>query len=217
MADNSSRAGKQYFDAEILKWSSGLHAPHDAALERAFVSPQQFDIPAIQLAPSEGKLVELLLRLISARRVVEVGTLVGYSALRLARALPPDGHVWTIESDKKHAHIARDNIAAAGESARITVVEGTGADALPTLEKHGPFCAVFVDADKESYPLYGRWAAAHLRPGGLLLGDNAFLFGELLQNTPRAQAMRTFHEDAARALDTVCIPTPDGLLLGRKR
>lgn len=217
MADTDSRAGRVYFTPDILEWTAKLHAPHDAGLQRAFDAPQAHHMPTIQLGESEAKLVELLLRLRGARRVVELGTLAGYSALRLARGLPVDGKVWTIEADARHAEVARAVIEEAGEAGRVEVVHGRGADVLSTLERHGPFCAVFLDADKESYDVYGRWAARHLRPGGLLLGDNAFLFGELMDDTPRARVMRRFHEEAAQVFDTVCIPTPDGLLLGVKR
>jgi caffeoyl-CoA O-methyltransferase len=217
MADTESRGGRVYFTPEILAWTAKLHAPHDAALARAFEAPQHAGMPAIQLGESESKLTTLLLGLCGAKKVVEVGTLAGYSALRLARGLPADGKVWTIESDERHAAVARGIIEAAGESVRIEVLVGRGADVLPTLEGYGPFDAVFIDADKESYDVYGRWAAQHLRRGGLMLGDNAFLFGELLDASPRAAVMRRFHEEAAQAFDTVCIPTPDGLLLGVKR
>jgi caffeoyl-CoA O-methyltransferase len=217
MADHDSRAGLVYFTRELLDWTTQVHAPHDEALQYAFDAPGKHGLPAIQLAPSEAKLTELLLRLAGARKVVEVGTLAGYSALRLARALPPDGEVHTIEFDAQHAQVAREVIAHAGESQRITVHVGRGVDVLPTLEAKGPFCGVFIDADKESYDLYGRWAARHLRPGGLLLGDNVFLFNQLLEDSPRAAAMRRFHEEAKQHFDTVCIPTPDGLLLGVKR
>jgi len=94
---------------------------------------------------------------------------------------------------------------------------GRGVDVLPTLESQGPFDAVFIDADKESYDQYGRWAANNLRRGGLLLGDNAFFFGRLLEDSPGANAMRRFHEEARAHFDTVNIPTPDGLLLGVRR
>lgn len=217
MADDDSREGHIYFSPQLLAWTARLHAPHDAALQRAFDAPKDAGLPAIQLGESESKLVTLLLQLRGARKVVELGTLAGYSALRLARGLPADGKVWTVEADARHAEVARRTIEAAGEQHRVEVVTGRGVDVLPTLEHHGPFCAVFIDADKESYDVYGRWAAAHLRPGGLLLGDNAFLFGELLDDSPRAQVMRRFHEEAAQAFDTTCVPTPDGLLLGLKR
>ena len=217
MADNDSRSGLIYFTRALLDWTTQLHAPHDAALQQAFDAPAKHGLPAIQLAPSEARLTELLLRLAGARKVVEVGTLAGYSALRLARALPPDGEVHTIEFDARHAEVAREVIAVAGESKRVTVHVGKGVDVLPTLETKGPFCGVFIDADKESYDLYGRWAAKNLRPGGLLIGDNVFLFSQLLEDSPRAAAMRRFHEEAKANFETVCIPTPDGLLLGIKR
>ena len=217
MADTDSRAGLVYFTRELLDWTTKVHAPHDEALQGAFDAPAKHGMPAIQLAPSEAKLTELMLRLAGARKVVEVGTLAGYSALRLARALPADGEVHTIEFDAKHAQVAREVIANAGESRRITVHVGRGVDVLPTLEAKGPFCGIFIDADKESYDLYGRWAARHLRQGGLLIGDNVFLFNQLLEDSPRAAAMRRFHEEAKQHFDTVCIPTPDGMLLGIKR
>ena len=217
MADTHSRAGTSYFNPALLEWVAKTHAPHDAGLARAFDAPAHEGMPAIQVGASEGKLLGLLLKLRGAKKVVEVGTLAGYSAVHLARALPEDGRLWTIEVDPHHAAVARANLEAAGVSSKVEVVEGDGPEALRRLEAQGPFCAVFLDADKERYDVYGRWAAQHLRPGGLLLGDNAFLFGQLLEDTPRGEAMRRFHEEARAAFDTVCIPTPDGLLLGLKR
>jgi caffeoyl-CoA O-methyltransferase len=174
-------------------------------------------MPAIQVGPAEGRTLFLLLRLIGARKVVEVGTLAGYSTIHMARALATDGHLWTIEYDPKHAEVARENLARAGLAERVTVLVGAGVDVLPTLAAHGPFDAVFVDADKKSYDQYGRWARAHLRRGGLLIGDNAYYFGNLTEDTPEALAMRRFHEEAAAAFDTACVPTPDGMLVGIKR
>jgi caffeoyl-CoA O-methyltransferase len=217
MADADSRSGLRYTTPELLEWLAALHAPHDAALAHAFDAPSAHGMPAIQLGPSEGKALELLLRLAGARNVVEVGTLAGYSAIRAARALPADGHVHTVEFDPKHARVARENIAAAGLADKITVHEGSGLDVLPRLVRFGPFDAVFIDADKGNYDGYGRWAAENTRPGGLLVGDNAFFFGRLLEDSPEAAAMRRFHEEACEHFDTVCLPTPDGMLLGVRR
>lgn len=217
MADADSRSGVRYTTPELLDWVAALHAPHDAALARAFNAPSAHGMPAIQLGPSEGKALELLLRLAGARNVVEVGTLAGYSAIRAARALPADGHVHTVEFDPKHARVARENIAAASLADKITVHEGSGLDVLPRLVRFGPFDAVFIDADKGNYDGYGRWAAENTRPGGLLVGDNAFFFGRLLEDSPEAAAMRRFHEEAREHFDTVCLPTPDGMLLGVRR
>lgn len=219
MADHDSRAGERYATGAILDYVNRTHVSHDPAVDpalaRAFVVPE--GIPAIQVGPSDGKLLHLLLRLARARKVVELGTLVGYSAIHLARALPQDGHLWSIEFDARHAEIARGNLAAAGLAERVTVIVGAGLDVLPTLVEHGPFDAVFIDADKVNYDGYGAWALANLRPGGLVLGDNAYLFGELLEDSPRAHAMRRFHEAVAAACDSVCAPTPDGLVVGIKR
>lgn len=214
MADSDSRAGARYTSPEILAFCERVHVAHDAGLARAFAVPD--GIPAIMVGPSEGRLLGLVCRLAGVKKAVEIGTLAGYSAIHIARALPADGHLWTIEFDPTHAEIARGNLAEAGVADRVTVVVGAGVDVLPTLEPHGPFDAVFCDADKISYPFYGAWAARHLRPGGIVLGDNAYLFGELMDASPRGEAMRAFHEQVARDFDSVCIPTPDGLVLGIK-
>jgi len=215
MADHSSRAGSRYTTPELLDYVNQTHVPHDAALARAFAVPE--GIPAIQVGPSDGRLLHLLLQLANAKKVVEVGTLVGYSAIHMARALPSDGHLWSIEFDPKHAEVARGNLAAAGLADRVTVVVGAGLDILPTLVSHGPFDAVFIDADKVNYGNYGEWAIANLRKGGLVLGDNAYLFGELLEDAERGRGMRRFHELVAASCDSVCCPTPDGLVIGIKR
>jgi caffeoyl-CoA O-methyltransferase len=215
MADNDSRAGVRYTTPAIIDFVDRTHVPHDAALARAFATPEGID--PIQLGPSEAKLLDVLLRTAGAKRVIEIGTLVGYSAIVMARALPADGHLWTIEYEPKHADIARANIAAAGLADRVTVVVGAGRDVLPTLAPHGPFDAVFLDADKESYDFYAEWSLLHLRQGGLVLGDNAYLFGELMNDSKRGRAMRAFHELVAKHCESVCVPTPDGLVVGIKK
>ncbi|MEZ4359129.1 MAG: O-methyltransferase [Kofleriaceae bacterium] len=215
MADSSSRAGERYAAPEILDYVAKVHASHDEGLARAFAVPE--GVPAIMLGPSEGRLLQLLARLAGVRKAVEVGTLVGYSATQLARGMDPSGHLWTIESDAHHAEVARGNLQAAGVGERVTVLHGGALTVLPTLAQHAPFDLVFIDADKENYPHYAAWGLEHLRQGGLLLGDNAFLFGNLLELGGRGPAMRAFHEMVADRCDSVCIPTPDGLVLGVKR
>lgn len=216
MADQSSRAGERYASAQILDYAARTHHPEDRALARAFEAPARHGMPEIQLGPSEGRLIELLLRLTKARKVVEIGTLAGYSALWIARALPPGGHLWTIEANPKHAGIAAEVIGEAGFGDRVTIVRDDAAEILPKLSNSGPFCAVFLDADKGRYDLYGRWATENLRSGGLLIGDNAYLFGRLLEDSEEGRAMRRFHEEMASHFDSVCVPTPDGLAVGVK-
>jgi caffeoyl-CoA O-methyltransferase len=150
--------------------------------------------------------------------VVEIGTLAGYSAIWMARALPSDGKLYTLELEPRHAEVARRNIAAAGLADRIEVCVGDSLVSLERLAASGPYCAVFVDADKARYDEYGRWALANLRPGGLLIGDNAFLFGRLLDPADATAAvMRRFHLEMRDAFDSTCIPTPDGLAVGIRR
>ena len=212
MADSNSRDGARYVSPEITDYVHRVHAAHDAGLARAFATPS--DMPAIQLGQSEGRLLNLLVKLTGAQKLVEVGTLAGYSAIQLASALPAGGHLWTIEYEAKHAEVATANLAAAGLADRVTVEIGAGVDVLPRLEAHGPFDLMFIDADKQSYDRYGKWGLAHVRKGGLILGDNAYFFGRLLEDSEGARAMRSFHEQIAASCDSVCVPTPDGLVLG---
>lgn len=217
MADQDSRAGERYATAQILDYAAQAHHPKDAALKRAFEAPARHGMPEIQLGPAEGRLLELLLRLANATKVVEIGTLAGYSALWMARALPPKGHLWTIESDRKHAAVAAEVIGEAGYGDRVTIIVDDALQVLPKLSDSGPFCVVFLDADKGRYDLYGRWATENLRSGGLLLGDNAYLFGRLLDDSDEARAMRRFHEEMPANYRSVCVPTPDGLAVGVRR
>ena len=217
MADNSSRAGERYVDADIIEFLNQTHTPLDPGLRQAFDAPAKEGIPAIQISPAEGRTVQLFMRMIGAKKVVELGTLAAFSTIHLARGLAVEGHVWTVEFEPKHAEIARHNIQTAGLSDRITVVEGAGLDVLPTLEEKGPFDAVFIDADKGNYDKYAVWAAKNTRPGGLLLVDNAYYFGKLMTDTPAAAAVRRMHQAVGDHFDAVCLPTPDGLLLGIRR
>lgn len=215
MADNDSRAGTRYTTPEILAFVDEVHGGHDAALARAFAVPD--GVPAIQISPSDGRLIYVLLRLANAMKAVEIGTLAGYSAIHIARGLLPGGRLWSIENDPAHVELARANIAAANLSNKVTVLLGSALETLPTLVREGPFDAVFIDADKANYDRYGRWALDNLRPGGLVIGDNAYLFGELMDDKDEARAMRAFHELVAKTCDSVCAPTPDGLAVGIKR
>ena len=217
MADPTSRSGQRYVDPKILAYVERVHAAHDPALKRAFDAPEPANMPAIQVSSSEGKLLGLLLRMVGARRVVEVGTLAGYSAIRMGRALPADGKLYSLELEQHHAEVARANIAAAGLAERIEVRVGPALELLPQLSPLGPFDVVFLDADKQGYPEYARWAAANLRSGGLLLADNSYYFGQLLDDSPAAAAMRRFHELVPEAFDSTCVPTPDGLVVGIRR
>jgi len=177
-------------------------------------------IPPIWIAPEQASFMQILLRAAGARRVVEVGTLAGYSAIRMARALPSGGRVDTIELSHAHAEFARRWIARSDVADRIVVHEGKGADVLPELAADTADAA-FLDADKSSYPVYLEQALRIVRRGGLILVDNAFAFGQLFDDEPRDRevaAVRAFNDLVAgdRRLQAIIVPIGDGLWVGVK-
>jgi predicted O-methyltransferase YrrM len=156
-------------------------APHDEALDAALRASAEAGLPNISVAPNQGKLLHLLARTIRASRILEIGTLGGYSTIWLARALPPSGRVVTLEFDPKHAAVARQNFDRAGLSPQIDLRVGRAIDTLPKLldEKAGPFDLVFIDADKPSTPDYLAWAMKLTRPGSLIVIDNVVRDGKI--------------------------------------
>ncbi len=151
----------------------------DPALASAVADQQAAGMPDIEVAPTGGKLLHLLARAIGARRVLEIGTLGGYSTIWLARALPDGGRVITIEAEPAHAAVARASIDRAGVGEKVEIRVGRGADVLPTLEDAAPFDLVFIDADKESNTIYLDWAARLSRPGALVIVDNVVRSGRV--------------------------------------
>jgi predicted O-methyltransferase YrrM len=158
---------------------TGILAPGDDALHAAVADQHAADMPAIEVAPLNGKLLHLLARAIGARRILEIGTLAGYSTIWLARALSPGGLVVTIEAEPLHAAVARRSLERAGVGDRVEVHIGRGEDVLPTLADAEPFDLVFIDADKESNTLYLDWAARLARPGALVVVDNVVRSGRV--------------------------------------
>ena len=169
--------------AEVDQYLSGLFAPHDAALQNALAASTAAGLPEIQVSATQGKLLHMMARLMKARTILEVGTLGGYSAIWMARALPADGLLVTLEFDPKHAEVARKNVAAAGLSERVDIRLGRALDTLPQVAGEGldPFDIVFIDADKESNPDYFTWALKLTRPGSLILVDNVVREGAVLE------------------------------------
>lgn len=177
-------------------------------------------IPPIQIAPEQASLMQILLRLAGARDVVEVGTLAGYSAVWMARALPQGGRVRTIELSAKHADFAERWIAKSDVAGRVEVHRGAGADVMRTFATDSADAA-FLDADKSSYPVYLRESLRIVRKGGLVMVDNAFAFGQLFDANPtdrEAPAVKAFNEvmAATRELQSVIVPVGDGLWVGVK-
>ena len=172
-------------------------------------------LPEIAIAPEQASLIQILLRASGAREVVEVGTLGGYSAIRMARALPEGGRVRTIEVSEGHARFAREWIARSDVAGRIEVHLGRGMDVLPRFAPDSADAA-FLDADKESYPAYLCECLRIVRPGGLILIDNAFAFGRLFDPgdvDADVAAVRAFNDLMARTpgLQGVIVPLGDGM------
>ena len=143
---------------------TGLIVPADPALDAAQEASRAADLPAISVSAAQGKFLHLLARIRGARRILEIGTLAGYSTIWLARALPPDGRLISLEFDPKHADVARGNLQRAGVSERVEVRVGRAIDSLPALAGGEPFDLVFIDADKATTPEYVRWALELTRP-----------------------------------------------------
>ncbi len=159
----------------------------DPALAAAVDASQSAGLPAIQVAPNQGRLLHLLARTIGAKRILEIGTLGGYSAIWLARALPPGGRLVTLEFDPKHAAVAGQNLARAGLADRVEIRVGAALETLPRIEAEGggPFDLVFIDADKENNPHYFEWALRLARPGSLIVVDNVARHGEVADGASR--------------------------------
>lgn len=152
--------------------------PQDEALASALKSSEAAGLPAIAVSPSQGKLLHLLVKIHGTKSILEIGTLGGYSTIWMAKALPEDGRMISLEFEAKHAVVARANLAEAGLSGKVEVRVGAALDLLPDVE--GPFDLIFVDADKRNNPGYFEWALKLSRPGTLIIIDNVVRGGEIL-------------------------------------
>lgn len=151
----------------------------DPLLDAALRAQHDAGLPAIEVAPVNAKFLHLLARIAGARRVLEIGTLGGYSTIWLARAVSAEGRVVTIEAEPANARVARANLERAGVADRVEILIGRGADVLPTLDGGEPFDLIFIDADKESNTIYLDWAARLGRPGTVVVLDNVVRGGEV--------------------------------------
>jgi predicted O-methyltransferase YrrM len=212
--------------ARIDDYIEEMFAPQDEALEAALREMRRAGLPQIQVSPNEAKLLQLLAEMVGARRILEVGTLGGYSAIHFGRALPEDGTLISLEIDERHAEVARKNVERAGLSSKVEIRVGDARELLARITENaeGPFDVVFIDADKEGYPEYLGWALKLTRPGSLILGDNTIRGGSILD--PRddsARATSEFNERIAGdpRLSAVLLPILreriDGLTITRVR
>jgi predicted O-methyltransferase YrrM len=180
----------------------GLLAPHDEALRGAIEAAEAAGLPAIQVSPPQGKLLQMLARTIGAKTVLEFGTLGGYSTIWLGRALPADGRLISLEADAGYAEVARGSIERAGLGDLVEIRVGPALETLPQLEEEdtGPFDLTFIDADKVNTPGYFAWALERSHPGSLIVADNVVRGGTLAEvdsTDPATRAQRDFHETLA--------------------
>ena len=201
-------------------------APADPMLEAALDASAAAGLPPMNVAPNQGKFLHLLAALVGARRILEIGTLGGYSTIWLARALPADGLLVTLESVPRHAEVARTNIARAGLAGLVEIRVGSARDSLAVLEREGaePFDLVFIDADKPSNPDYLAHALRLTRRGSLIVADNVVRAGAVVDpaGDDRVRGIRRFTDLVAAeprldatALQTVGAKGYDGLLIAR--
>jgi predicted O-methyltransferase YrrM len=167
---------------DVDRYITDRLVPHDEALRSALAASDAAGLPPIQVSPSQGKLLHLFARMQNARRILEIGTLGGYSTIWMARALPPDGRLVSLEADPKHAEVARANVAKAGLDRIVEIRIGRALDTLPRLaaDSLGPFDLIFIDADKPNIPQYLEWALRLSRRGSLIVVDNMIREGKII-------------------------------------
>ena len=214
MKDYSAKA-----DDKLSRYLVRVFTPEDPVLRETRERSLRAGLPEIQVGPMDALHLEVLARACGATKAVEIGALGGYSGIALARALGKGGRLHTFELDPTHAEVARESFRKADVLDRVRIHVGPALERLPDCEDDAPFDLVFIDADKESYPGYLAWAARHLRVGGIVLGDNAFAFGEIVDGRGAGPvAMRQFNEALAQGgrFRATMIPTGEGLALGVK-
>lgn len=208
---------------EVDQYISSQLIPFDPVLDAALEANKKAGLPSIDVAPNQGKLLHLLALMKGARSILEIGTLGAYSTIWLARALPQDGNLITLESNPKHADVAQSNLEHAGLSDKVEVRLGNALDSLEQLgtEERDPFDLIFIDADKQNNPEYLKWALKLSQKGSLIIGDNVVRGGAVTDQSsddPNIIGIRQFYELvaaeprlSATAIQTVGSKGYDGL------
>lgn len=179
-------------------------------------------LPQISINPEDGRFLEFIVAASAARLALEIGTLGGYSGTWIARGLPADGRLISIEANPEHASVAEDNFRLAGLAERVDIRVGDAHQLLPELSAEGPFDFVFIDAEKEGYPMYLDWALDNLQPGGIVVGHNAFGHGDVVNEedtSKRTEALREFNRRLAedQRMVSLIFPAGDGMTFAVRR
>ena len=185
---------QQLFE-QVDLYISNLLGDEDEALKNTIKTIEEGGIPQISVSPNQGKFLHILAKLINAKKILEVGTLGGYSTIWMARALAPGGKLITLEIDPHHADVAANNFKVAGVEEQVEIQLGSALETLPALvnENTGPFDMIFIDADKEPYAEYFEWALKLSRPGTLIIADNVIREGQVLEENPSDSRVRGVH------------------------
>jgi predicted O-methyltransferase YrrM len=217
MTQDVWEAVENYFDKVLVA--------QDSALEDALATAAAEKLPAIQVSSVQGKLLHLLARVLGARKILEIGTLGGYSTIWMARALPEEGRLITLEADPKHADVARRNFARAGVDSKVELRLGKALDTLPKIEAEGlgPFDLFFIDANKSNMPEYFEWSLKLARKGSIIIADNVVRGGAVLEADSKdadIQGVRRFLEMVGKekrvsgtAMQTVSTKNYDGFAM----
>jgi len=217
---------KRNIESKKLQYIKKLYAEDDVILEGVERSISENNLRPINISSVEGKILRIILKIHNVQKMVEIGTLAGYSAINLARALPEGGILYTFEMEEKCARIAQENISNSDVAAKVKVITGNAHHNLKGIEGEAPFDAIFIDAEKQGYPDYLAWAEKNIRKGGLIIGDNTFLFGavfddEIAKNEPPklVAAMKNFNNTLAdkERYDSIILPTEEGLTIAIKK
>jgi len=188
----------------VDKYICDFFVTQDEALLAAERSLEEAGMPAISISPNQGKFLHMMALLCNAKRILEVGTLAGYSTIWMARALKDDGKLITLEYDPKHADVAQKNIDRAGLSTKVDIRVGKGLDLLPELKNEEPFDMIFIDADKPPYTEYFQWALKLSRPGTLIIADNVIRDGKVVDsssNDEMVKGVQRFNEELSQTRD----------------
>ncbi|UII58235.1 O-methyltransferase (plasmid) [Cytobacillus spongiae] len=207
---------------KVDEYYTGKLQKSDSIMDTVLQANHAAGLPAIDVSPNQGKFLSLLAQLKGAKRILEIGTLGGYSTIWLARGLPEDGRLVTLEYSEKHAKVAEQNIHNAGFDNKVEIKTGAALDTLPTLE--GPFDFIFIDADKQNNANYLKWALLLSQPGTVIITDNVVRGGKVIEergDDESVQGVRTFvdmlSEEAridSTAIQTVGSKGYDGFVIG---
>jgi predicted O-methyltransferase YrrM len=206
---------------ELFNYIVDNFAAEDDLLRNMPKDAEKQGVPMIHISPEQGKFLQVLIKAINAKKVLEIGSLFGYSTVWMARALPPGGKVISLEMNPLHVKVTRMNAERAGLSEKVDVRQGKALDLLKTLDADAPFDLAFLDAVKDEYVDYVDHALRLVRPGGLIIGDNASAHGDVWKTPPSEngdtiRAMRAFNKRMATdpRLTSVLVPISDGMAIG---